>query len=155
MDQPFSDVFARHGCGGTPKNQEEMSRALDEACRKLARALAACSPIVRRDLLAAIASRAQAFLDEMDARARQVPTSPERPTSLGTPSDGTGPGGSPPPGSTDGFPVIKLPPEVLEWERQQVNEEEIVAGLREIEQTGGLELRDFLHELEQAAGPDE
>ena len=155
MDQPFSDVFARHGSGGTPKNQEETSRALDEACRHLARALAACSPAVRRDLLAVLAPRVQAFLDEMDARAREVPTSAEPLPSVGIPSDGTGPSASPPLGSANGFPVIKLPPEVLEWERQQVNEEEIVAGLREIEQTGGLELRDFLHELEQAAGPDE
>jgi hypothetical protein len=29
------------------------------------------------------------------------------------------------------------------------------AGLREIRQTGGLELRDFIHELEQAAGAAE
>jgi hypothetical protein len=150
MDQPFSDVFARHGSGETPQNQEEMSRALDEACRNLARALAACSPAARRDFLAAIASRVEAFVDEINARAQQVSSSPVPPSSVGT-----GPNGLPPLGPADGFPVIKLPPEVLEWERQQVNEEEIVAGLREIEQTGGLELRDFLHELEQAAGPDE
>jgi hypothetical protein len=56
------------------------------------------------------------------------------------------------PGGNGESPFVKLPPEVLERERQQINEEEIIAGLREIERTGGLELRDFLHELEQAAG---
>ena len=48
-----------------------------------------------------------------------------------------------------------VPPDVLEWARRQFSEEDIVAGLHEIRKTGGLELRDFLHELEQAAGADE
>jgi len=43
----------------------------------------------------------------------------------------------------------------MEWARRQFSEEEIVAGLREIRQTGGLELRDFVQELEEAAAPDE
>ena len=43
---------------------------------------------------------------------------------------------------------VKLTPELLEWARNQYTEEEIVAGLREIEATGGLELKDFIHELE-------
>jgi hypothetical protein len=47
------------------------------------------------------------------------------------------------------------PPELLDWGRRQFSEEEIAAGLREVRQTGGLELRDFIHELEQAAGSDE
>jgi hypothetical protein len=51
-------------------------------------------------------------------------------------------------------PPVRLTPKLLEWARKQLNEEEIVAGLREIRQTGGLELQDFLHELEQAAGEE-
>lgn len=43
----------------------------------------------------------------------------------------------------------KLPPEILNWARQNFNEEEILAGIREIEETGGLELKDIIHELEQ------
>jgi len=43
----------------------------------------------------------------------------------------------------------RLTPELLEWARQQFTEEEIVAGLRELREKGGLELRDFLHGLEQ------
>ena len=39
-------------------------------------------------------------------------------------------------------------PELLEWARRTFNEEEFRAGLREIEATGGLELKDFIHELE-------
>ncbi len=49
---------------------------------------------------------------------------------------------------------IPTPPEVMEWVRQQFTEEEIVAGLREVEKTGGFELRDFLPDLERDAGSD-
>jgi hypothetical protein len=45
----------------------------------------------------------------------------------------------------------KLPPELMEWARQQFNEEEFLAGLREIQETGGLELKDFIQDLEQEA----
>jgi type III restriction enzyme len=44
-----------------------------------------------------------------------------------------------------------LTPELLEWARQQISEEEIIAGLEEIRRTGGLELKDFIDELEQEA----
>ena len=47
-------------------------------------------------------------------------------------------------GEADG---AQLTPELLEWARGQFSEEEIVAGLREIRATGGLKLKDFLHEL--------
>src|SRR5579884_2737323 len=46
-------------------------------------------------------------------------------------------------------PSEKLSPEVLEWLRQQTNPEEILAEIREIEETGGLELKDFLPEIEK------
>lgn len=43
----------------------------------------------------------------------------------------------------------KLPPELREWARQLFTDEEILAGLQEIRETGGLELKDFIHELEE------
>jgi hypothetical protein len=48
-----------------------------------------------------------------------------------------------------------LTPEVMEWARRTFNEEEHLAGLREIEATGGLELKDFIHELEEEITPRE
>lgn len=42
-------------------------------------------------------------------------------------------------------------PEVLEWARRTFDEQEFLAGLREIERTGGLELKDFIQELEREA----
>jgi hypothetical protein len=70
-----------------------------------------------------------------------LPASPARPPvpPEGAPGDGTAPHSG------------KLTPELLEWARKQFSEEEILAGLREIQQTGGLELRDFIQELEQEA----
>ena len=48
---------------------------------------------------------------------------------------------------------MKLSPELMEWARSQINEEEIAAALREVEETGGLELKDFICELEEEAKP--
>jgi hypothetical protein len=41
--------------------------------------------------------------------------------------------------------------DLLEWARSQINEEEILTQIREVQATGGLELKDFIHELEQEA----
>jgi hypothetical protein len=62
---------------------------------------------------------------------------------------------TPPPGG-DEYPRSGKPtPAILEWAKRQFTEEEAVAGLREIRETGGVELRDFVHELDQPAAPDE
>ncbi len=37
--------------------------------------------------------------------------------------------------------IARLPPELLEWARQQYTEEEVVAALREMREKGGPELR--------------
>jgi hypothetical protein len=47
----------------------------------------------------------------------------------------------------------KYPPELLEWARSQFTEEELLAGLQEIRTTGGLELRDFIDEMEEEGAP--
>jgi len=48
-----------------------------------------------------------------------------------------------------------ITPEILEWARQSFNEEEFMAGIREIPKTGGLEFREFIRDLEKAADGDE
>jgi hypothetical protein len=68
------------------------------------------------------------------------------------PTTGTNVNGGSPTGLAN---PVTLSPETLEWVRRQFSEEDLVAGLREIRETGGLELCDFIQELEQAAGPDE
>jgi hypothetical protein len=49
------------------------------------------------------------------------------------------------------FPREKIPPEILEWARQTLDETEVLAHIREIEATGGVQLEDFLAELEARA----
>jgi hypothetical protein len=49
------------------------------------------------------------------------------------------------------FPREKISPEILEWARQTLDEEEFLAHVREIEATGGRRLEDFLAELEARA----
>ena len=46
-----------------------------------------------------------------------------------------------------------ITPELREWALRQINEAEIIAALRELREQGGLELRDFLQELEQIVTP--
>ena len=48
-----------------------------------------------------------------------------------------------------------LTPEFRAWALQDFNEEEFLAGMREIEETGGLEFTDLIHELEQIIEPDQ
>jgi hypothetical protein len=45
----------------------------------------------------------------------------------------------------------QTPADLLAWARQTCTEEEFEAALREVEQTGGLELHDLLRELEEGA----
>jgi hypothetical protein len=141
MHRSFAEVFGRHGSAGTPENQEALARALDAAFRDIARALLPCSPALREDLLSALTQRVRTLLNETDALARQMPPAPE--------ANGTGEWNLP--GVTNGFPWAKLSPEPMEWARQGINEEEIIAGMREIEETGGLEFRDLFPELEEGA----
>jgi hypothetical protein len=45
----------------------------------------------------------------------------------------------------------KLTPEQKAWALQHFRDEDLAAGLCEIEQTGGLELKEFIEDLEQEA----
>jgi hypothetical protein len=49
------------------------------------------------------------------------------------------------------FPRERIPPDILEWARQTLDEAEFLAHVREIEATGGVQLEDFIAELEARA----
>jgi hypothetical protein len=55
------------------------------------------------------------------------------------------------PGQSEPFPREPIPPEIVEWARQTFDEEEFLKQVREIEATGGLQLEDFIAELEARA----
>ena len=55
-------------------------------------------------------------------------------------------------GFQDNFPAKQVfPPAFLEWARKHVNLEEVMAEYREIQETGGLTLDEYLPELEKLA----
>jgi hypothetical protein len=58
---------------------------------------------------------------------------------------------------TTAAPIERVPiaPELLEWARTNFDEEEFLAGLREVEQTGGATLDDFIEELQRRTQPRE
>jgi hypothetical protein len=53
-----------------------------------------------------------------------------------------------PPPEVSSWVIEKVPPDLLAWARQTFNMEEYLAGVRQIEETGGLELKDFIDEIE-------
>ena len=55
------------------------------------------------------------------------------------------------PNPSEPFPRQSIPPELVEWARQTLDEEEFLAEVREIEATGGQRLEDFIAELEARA----
>ena len=132
MTDQFLNVLKRHESSGALKTKEDLSRGLDDACLILAGLLSTYSPEARRDLLAQVMPAVLNLLDEFDELAPHFPTILDCP---GLPS--------------------KYSQELLEWARQQFSEEEFVAGLDEIRETGGRELRDFIQELEKEAAPHE
>jgi hypothetical protein len=55
------------------------------------------------------------------------------------------------PQQSEPFPREPIPPEILEWARQTLDEAEFLAHVREIEATGGVQFEDFIAELEARA----
>ncbi len=55
------------------------------------------------------------------------------------------------PNPSEPFPREAIPPEIVEWARQTFDEEEFLAQIREIEESGGLQLDDFIAEIEARA----
>jgi hypothetical protein len=49
------------------------------------------------------------------------------------------------------LPRERIPPEILEWARQTFDEEDFLTQVREIEAMGGLQLEDFIADLEARA----
>ena len=47
------------------------------------------------------------------------------------------------------WPREKIPPALMEWIKRNTNEEEILAGIREIQETGGYRLEDIIQEIEE------
>lgn len=53
------------------------------------------------------------------------------------------------------WPREKIPPALMEWARRTIDLEEIEAEIREVHETGGYHLEDFIHEIEERVTPRE
>ena len=140
MEQHFLDVLKRHAANLTGQ-ADRIAADLEAACLRLADALGGVEPSVRQELLALVQPCVAALLGRREAP--EAAAAPE------------GRNGAPAPEQTSGPQPMKLTPELLEWYRQNTNMEEMIAQLREVQETGGLELEDFLPELEKEFGLDE
>ena len=145
MGQHFRDVLKRNAAAAGAMQPEQMAEALEAACRRLADLLGACDPSVRLDLLAHVNPCIAALMQQNGPG--ETSTGPDAAKANGTPPPEQVPVPGPQP--------MKLPPELLEWYRQNTNMEEAIAQLREVQETGGLELKDFLPELEKEFGLNE
>jgi hypothetical protein len=54
-----------------------------------------------------------------------------------------------PPPEVANWVIEPIPPELIEEFRRTFNEEEVLAALREYEETGGYQLEDFIGEIEE------
>jgi hypothetical protein len=101
---------------------EELANDLDAKCRAIGTVLAGVDAARQASLLAKIVERIVNHSEQIRHRVE--------------------------PGS----PAAMVPtPEILEWARGLFTEEEAIAGLREIRQTGGLKFGEVIHGLESPA----
>jgi len=175
MIKNFLDVLARAGKGAALERLDPLAQKLEVLSRQLAAILSVLDASSRPDLLAQFDAEVLASLKEIETRgagSTPVPESNSPEDSATSAGKGTGPTtGTPTPSPqqqeflTENItPEMRewarqskeqLTPEILEWARQQINVEEILASIREVRETGGLELRDFVQELEQLASDRE
>jgi hypothetical protein len=175
MIKNFLDVLARAGKGAALERLDPLAQKLEVLSRQLAAILSVLDASSRRDLLAQFDAEVLASLKETEARgagSTPIPQSNSPEDRTASAGNGNGPTtGTPTPSpqqqeflAENITPEMRewarqskeqLTPEILEWARQQINVEEILASIREVRETGGLELRDFVQELEQLASDRE
>jgi hypothetical protein len=175
MVKNFLDVLARHAVAGDLEKLDLVARKLDDLSKQLAGILSVVDASSRPDLLAQLDAEVLASLKRIEASgAGSAAILPGDPHGNSTTSSGNftdpAPANATPPKQEKGFlaenitPEMRewarqsrenLTPEILEWAMQNFNREEALAGYREVLETGGLQLRDFIQELEQLAAHGE
>jgi len=139
MNQAFWDMLVNQASSGyLEKLSLPFQGQLRRLSAELAQILCASDSATRTEILSKLCAEVLGHIAELDAAAQPMNPSgssapPAAPTEKQEPDCG------------------KIQPEILEWARQHMDEEATVAGLREIRETGGLELDDFLEEIEQEA----
>jgi hypothetical protein len=171
MSTNFLDVLARHATAGELDKLDPVARKLDVLSQQLAAILSGLNAASRLDLLAQFDAEVLAALKKREATGAGPATGfQDNPqgdsTTAGGNSTCPATGTSTPPKQEKEFlaenitPEMRewarqsrenLTPEILEWAMRDFNVEEALASVQEVHETGGLELRDFIQELEQLA----
>ncbi len=140
MNGAFWDMLANQA---KPRELETLSPLLQQKLRSLSDdlvlLLSISDPDATSQILTKLCAEVLSHLAELDVASRpgsRTPANPQSDIKNGKQ-----------------YSSEPIPPEILEWARKNLNEEETAAGLREIRETGGLELADFIQELEQSVTP--
>ncbi len=159
MNSKFLDLIPTGGATAQPADREQLVRALDALSSGMAAVLGNCDSSAWHAILAEFGTRVLAVLREKEAKVNKPNghRSGDAECSNKVAADRQNESGPAPVATpvTANLAREALSPEILEWARLQFTEEEFIAGIREIQATGGLKLPDFIHELEQAATSDE
>jgi hypothetical protein len=143
MSNALWDLLEEHAGSGV---LEKLSAPLQQKLRRLSEALAVIlsnsDPAATAEILSRLSVEVLGHLTELEVAAQEA---------------NAGMSNAARPGDTQGKDSLSgaIAPEIVQWARQELNEEETVAGLREVRETGGLELCDFIQELEQEVTPRE
>ncbi|HJZ92538.1 MAG TPA: hypothetical protein VKE40_16805 [Gemmataceae bacterium] len=124
---------------------------MDRACDVIAAMLAAHTSTQAVELLPWIYVRIAHRFQQIHKAARNNRTATGTDSVRSSGENGGVPGTDVTLTSMGAHQPIPPTPAIREWAKQQFGEEEALAGLREILETGGQELRDFFHELERTA----
>jgi hypothetical protein len=112
----------------SPSVAREVNRLADELVRLIAASDQPDKPLILSALFAAVSQKV------------------DQSSPISSPGDGVG----------DPMRAkVPVPAQIVEQAQRQFNEEEVVTGLREIRESGGLSLNDFYHELEKLTEPRE
>ncbi len=175
MIKNFLDVMARRAAAADLEKLDPVARKLDDLSQQLATILRGVDASSRRDLLVQFDVEVLASLKEIEAAGSGPSTPfPSDPQGASTISSGNanGPATEPstPRKQEQEFLPENITPEMREWARQsrelltpeilelaerEFDLEVALAGYREVLETGGLQLRDFIQELEQLAAQHE
>jgi hypothetical protein len=123
VNESFLDILKRHKMVDASSKGTKLSQALEELSFSVAGVLGPCPPEAGFALLTHFVSHVRAL-----AGLKEIPASQN---------------------CISGLPPAALSGEFLEWALAQTSEVEIVAGLREIEETGGISSTELLRDLDQ------
>jgi hypothetical protein len=134
MNGSFLDVLVRHRAAEDVSSAKRLSQELNALCEQLAASLSPLERPAREELLHRVLQRVWGPLDRIDAEAAQLLTERKQPDLRQRPTP------------------VQLTPDQLDCARQQVSEEEYLAGIRDIRENGGVPFVDILQRLKLPVG---